>query len=210
MGLIDWLTSKKDTVAIAKCRIWLTREAKRAGIQREVAQAVANPAGHCVVIVVAHFNDCLQQLQTAVAGHDQERVFVTSADLLAGRTPDDFAADPSSSVLIIVGERHPLPSHDEVILDFARSQPGRCLLIYHVSLEDPLMKRFLVFQPILPLVSGDRVPRICRGLGMKEDEAIESRMVGRRIQKALEKIARRATGDAPANSVEEWLERNCP
>ena len=45
---------------------------------------------------------------------------------------------------------------------------------------------------------------------MKEDEPIASRMVGRRIQTALEKIAKMATGDVPANSVEEWLERNCP
>ena len=44
MGLFDWLTGKKDEVAIAKYRIWLTREAKSAGIQREVAQALANPA----------------------------------------------------------------------------------------------------------------------------------------------------------------------
>ena len=142
MGLFDWLTGKKYTVAIAKYRIWLTREAKSAGIRKEVGDAIANPAGHCVVIVVAHFNDCLQQLQTAVAGLDRERVFVTSAELLAGRTPSDFAADPSSSILIIVGERHPLPSHDEVVLDFARSQPDRCLVVYHVSLEDPLLKWF--------------------------------------------------------------------
>jgi hypothetical protein len=200
MGLFDWLTAKKDAVAIAKYRIWLTREAKSVGIQREVAQALANPAGHCVVIVVAHFNDCVQQLQTAVAGLDQERVFVTCAELLADRTPTDFAADPSTSILIIVGERHPLQSHDDVILEFARSQPDRCLVVYHVSLEDPLLKPF----------AGEWVERILRQLGMKEDEAIESRLVSRRIQTELEKIARRATGDAPANSVEEWLERNCP
>ena len=96
MGLFDWLTGKKDTVEIAKYRIWLTHEAKIAGIQKEVAQAVANPAAPGAVIVVAHFNDCLEQLQTAVAGLDQERVFVTVADLLAGRTPTDFAADESS------------------------------------------------------------------------------------------------------------------
>jgi hypothetical protein len=43
---------------------------------------------------------------------------------------------------------------------------------------------------------------------MKEGEPIKSRMAMRRIQKELEKIAKISSGDAPANPVEEWLERN--
>jgi hypothetical protein len=199
MGLFDWLTGKKDKVEVAKYRIWLTQEAKIAGIHREVAQAVGNPAAPGAVIVVAHFSDCLERLRNAVGGFDRDRVFVTSADLLAGRTPSDFAADESGCILIIVGERHPLPSHDEVILEFARSQPGRCLIVYHVSIEDPLLKPF----------AGEWVERVLRSLGMKEDEPIESRMVSRRIQTELNKIAKSATGDVPANSADEWLERNC-
>ena len=200
MGLFDWLTGKKDKVEVVEDRIWMTQQAKNAGIHREVAQAVANPDGPCAIFVVAHFKDCLEQLQTVVAGFDRDRILVTLADALGGRTPTDLAADESRSILIIVGERHPLPSHDEVILDFARSQPCRCRLVYHVSLDDPLMKRF----------SGEWVEGILRRLGMKEDEAIESRLVGRHIQSALAKIAKSATGDAPANSAEGWLERNCP
>jgi hypothetical protein len=198
MRLFDWLAGKKDKVEIAKYRIWLTHQAKIAGIQKEVAQVVGNPATPGAVIVVAHFNDCLEQLQAAVAGFDKDRVFVTSANLLAGRTPTDFAADESTCVLIVMGERHPLQSHDDVVLEFARSKPGRCLLVYHVSLEDPLLKRF----------TGEWVERVLRSLGMKEDEPIESRMVIRRIDTELKKIATNATGDAPANSAGEWLERN--
>jgi preprotein translocase subunit SecA len=66
-------------------------------------------------------------------------------------------------------------------------------------MEDALMKPF----------AGEWVKRILRDLGMKEDEPIKSRMVTRRIETELKKIARSATGDAPANSAEEWLERNC-
>jgi hypothetical protein len=199
MGLFDWLRCKKDKVEIAKYRIWLTHDAKIAGIQKEVAQAIGNPAAPGAVIVVAHFNDCLEQLQAAVDGFDKDRVFVTSADLLVGRTPTDFAADESNCIVIIVGERHPLLSHDDVVLEFARSQPGRCLIVYHLSMEDPLMKPF----------AGEWVERVLRGLGMKEDEPIESRMVSRRIETELKKIATNAAGDAPANSAEEWMERNC-
>ena len=66
-------------------------------------------------------------------------------------------------------------------------------------MEDPLLKPF----------AGEWVKRILRNLGMKEDEPIESRMVSRRIETELKKIAKSATGDIPANSAEEWLERNC-
>jgi len=198
MGLFDWLTSK-NKIEIAEHRIWLTQKAKYAGIHKEVAQAVANPAGPSAVIVVAHFNDCLEQLQTAVVGFDRDRVLVTCADVLAGRT-SYFAADESRSIIIIVGERHPLPSHDKVVMDFARSLPCRCQIVHHASLEDSLLKLFC----------GEWIERVIRGFGMKDDQAIKSRMVGRRIQSALEKIAKNATGDVPANSAEEWLERNYP
>ena len=70
MGLFDWLTGKKDTVEIAEDRIWLTRQAKNAGVRNEVAQAVADPAGAHALIVVAHFKDCLEQLRTVVVGAD--------------------------------------------------------------------------------------------------------------------------------------------
>jgi hypothetical protein len=45
---------------------------------------------------------------------------------------------------------------------------------------------------------------------MNESEAIESRMVTRRIQAAAQKIETQAVTDLPADSAEEWLERNCP
>ncbi len=45
---------------------------------------------------------------------------------------------------------------------------------------------------------------------MKEDQAIESQMVARRIRGAQQKIDARATGDSPAQSAQEWLEKNCP
>jgi hypothetical protein len=121
MGLFDWLTGK-DTVEIAENRIWLTQEAKIAGIHNEVAQTLADPAGPSAVIVLAHFNDCLEQLQAAVADLDRDRVLVARADALAGRTPTDLAADYSRSILILVGERHPLSSHNETVVDFAVAQ----------------------------------------------------------------------------------------
>ena len=61
----------------------------------------------------------------------------TLADALEGRTPSDSAADESRSILIIVGERHPLASHDDVVVAFARSLPCRSRHVHHLSMEDP-------------------------------------------------------------------------
>lgn len=198
MGLFDWLKGSKRKVEVAGYRIWLTHAAKIAGIRKEAAAAIADPAGPNAVIAVAHFDDCLQQLAAAAAGLDPNRIRVTRSDCLPSRPPTDLIAD-ESSLLILVGERHPLASHDDDVLEFAQSQPCRCRVVYHVSLEDPLLKPF----------AGEWVENILRRLGMKEDEAIESTMVSRRIQRELNRIAKTATGDAPANSAAEWLERNC-
>jgi hypothetical protein len=47
-------------------------------------------------------------------------------------------------------------------------------------------------------------------MGMKEDQAIESRMVSRRVARAQRKIAAKASDDRPAASAAEWLRLNCP
>jgi hypothetical protein len=200
MGLFHWLTGSKAKLQIAEHRIWLSKEAKFAGIQREVAQAVADQNGPDVIFVVAHFQDCLDELRslTASAESDSGRVVVTDSETLgrAGGT----AFDESRHVFITIGERHPLPSHDDAVLEFARSLPCQSRLVQHVSLQDPLLKTF----------AGQWVEQVLRRMGMKENEPIESGMVARRIRSAQEKIARRATNDAPAGSAEEWMEKNCP
>ncbi len=200
MGLFDWLGGAKAKVQIED-RIWLTKQAKFAAIQRETAQALDDPNGPDAVFVVAHFQDCLDELRLLVAGvgMDESRVLVTCSEALEGRTAGT-ASDESRRILIIVGERHPLPSHDDALLDFARSLSCQCRLVQHVSLEDPLLRIF----------AGEWVEGVLRRLGMKEDQAIESQMVARRIRGAQQKIDGRATGDAPAQSAQEWLEKNCP
>ena len=58
---------------------------------------------------------------------------------------------------------------------------------------------------------GERVEKVLRQLGTNEDDLpIESQMVTRRIRAAQQRIEDRATANHPAQSAEEWLERNCP
>lgn len=62
----------------------------------------------------------------------------------------------------------------------------------------------------MKVFAGDWVKNVLNQLGMKEDEAIESQMVSRRIRKAQQKIEGRAKGTVDAESAAEWLDRNCP
>jgi hypothetical protein len=82
--------------------------------------------------------------------------------------------DESAIIDFIVGERHPLPSVDDRLEEFADELPCRCRFSHHVSLEDAVMKIF----------AGDWVKNVLKQMGMKEDEAIESQMVSHRIRQS--------------------------
>ncbi len=73
MGFFDWLMGAKAKVQTDD-RIWLTKQAKFAGIQRDIAAALADPNGPDAVFVVAHFQDCLDELRSlvAAAGFDED------------------------------------------------------------------------------------------------------------------------------------------
>ena len=199
MGFFDWLTGAQTKVQ-TNDRIWLTKQAKFAGIQRDVAAALADPNGPDAVFVVAHFQNCFDYLQSLVtaAGFDEGLVLVTLSECLESRTAE-AASDQSHNLLVVVGERHPLPSHDDALQRFARALSCRCRVVQHASLDDPLFKLF----------AGEWVEKVLRQLGMKEDEPIESSMVTRRVRAAQQKIEARATANHTPQSAEEWLERNC-
>jgi hypothetical protein len=200
MGFFDWLTGAKTRVQTDE-RIWLTKPAKFAGIQRDIAAALADPNGPDAVFVVAHFQNCFDELRSLVtaAGFADGRVLVTLSDSLESRTTGSLS-DQSQNLLMVVGERHPLPSHDDALQQFARTLSCQCRIVQHASLDDPLFRLF----------AGEWVEQVLRQLGMNEDEPIESPMVTRRVRTAQKRIEDRATANHPAHSAEEWLERNCP
>ena len=202
MGIFDWLSKPKSNVDVLNDRIWLTKQAKFGGISEATAKHLAEPERPFAVLLVAMFQDCLTELQTAVEQNrfDQKKVVTTLAEQLSGRAMSTASPDDSQTIVIIVAERHPIQAHNAAITEFAQTLPSRCQLVHHVSLEDPLLKMF----------AREWVQGILQRLGMKEDEAIESQMVARRIQQAAQKIERQAVSDLRANSAEEWMQLNCP
>ena len=199
MGLFDWFTSTPSNVTILDDMIWLTKKAKLKGIEQMVARLLAGDDRPHTIILVAHFRDCLDDLQAiSESVADSRPIIVASADTLQSTRTSTISSDESCPMQILVGERHPLPSHDDAVLEFARSLPCRCRLVHHVSLEDPLMRAF----------SGGWVEGMLKSLGMAEDEAIESKMVARQIKAAQQKLAKQCQTDFSAESAEKWMERN--
>jgi len=63
-------------------------------------------------------------------------------------------------------------------------------------------------EPLFKHLGSDKMLPLMKLLGMKEEEAIEHSLVTKSIIKGQAKIAAAVTLEQPANSQEEWLERN--
>jgi hypothetical protein len=207
MGFWDWLRPKPKSV-VETDLIWLTKTAKLAGLAVEVK--AGGPS-----VVLAHFESTLREVQEAFAaiGLEGERIEGTIKSdgfLRSARTRTSFAlvrqlqaGDPMETtegepVRMFVAERHFLRSHDDRVAQFAASLGRPVGLEFHFALDEPLMRMY----------TGDWAADVLRNIGMKEGESLKSTMIGRRVKAAQEAIALRAHGDAPADSPEEWLERN--
>jgi Preprotein translocase subunit SecA (ATPase, RNA helicase) len=192
MGLYTWLVSKIYGFEIVENRIWLSKAIKYEGIYNTIAREIANPNGSRKIFVVAHFEDCLEQLQITLDGFDPDLVkIIYAGDLVQSSSGQDHP-------LFLIAERHPFYSHDDRLLQFSKNQPGPCRLRYHLSLEDVILKRFV----------NERTNKILSMLGMEKNQPIQSEMVDYRLGKELKKIAKTMRSDLPARSAEEWLERN--
>jgi len=200
MGLFDSLFGSKtpSNCEVVADKIWMTTDAKYAGIDKEVAER--SQTGTVAILLVAHFRDVLARLDEVSPATNAVPVQAVLASNLSPDLAASLRLDESSEIDIIVGERHPLLSVDARLEEFAKSFPCRCRLSHHLSLDDPLLKLF----------SGAWVKEMLGKLGMTEDEAIESQMVLRRINGAQRKIEARALGNVDAESAAEWLEKNCP
>lgn len=159
-------------------QVWLTDAARLRGV-------LAVPAA----TLVAHFSDTRRALQ-ALARETGSAVEVALADALA----DPPERDPQR--LVVVVERHPLREHDERVAAWADAGAGR--IVFHVSLEDPVLATF----------AGSSLRGLLDRLGMPSDAPLQSPLVSRAIEGAQAKIRKRARADVPSASAAGWLQAN--
>ncbi len=197
MGLFDFLfgnSGRKWKATIEPDVIWLSQQAKW--------NAVADQLHQCgdalAILLVAHFQETLAELQAIADQHKGPTP--VQATLVEQLKASQLPLSEDATIVLIAGERHFLRSEDERLLEFAEQLPCQCRVTYHLSLDDPLMQLF----------SGESTKAMLLKMGKKENEAIESKMVSRRIQTAQQRIAKSALGNKPAASAAQWLELNLP
>jgi len=216
MGLLDWFRRRR-TIPIT---CWLDEPSRLRGFTRGVSEDLTRQDR---VIVVAHFKDALvtagQHLANAgIAFETRDRWLpVDTQNLLAGPGPvvatlaralpdlTDVKQRPSPAanatrVALRVFDLHVLADENARIMGFAQGLPSRSRISASVSFDDPVMRTF----------ASPWVKTMMSTLGLKEDQSIESPMVSRALHRALQKLAKKATGNVPCDSIEEWMRRNLP
>jgi hypothetical protein len=200
LRLLQGLLGVKRTasrVEVNADQVWLSQEAKLAGIRREVDDRTL--AGSKMIALVAHFPDVLDEMERIASeyvGSASVRA-VLSRQLLSGAARD-LPLGESDIIDLIATERHPLASADDALIEFAEALPCRCRIVYHISLDDPILR----------FAGADTIRGTLERLGATEDEAITHEMITRSIRRAQQKIESRSIDRFDAPSAAEWIERN--
>jgi hypothetical protein len=200
MGLFDFLFGEKKSprVEFVADQLWMSIGEKYAGLAEEITERLNSES--VLILLVAHFSDVLQRLNEFVVESGSVPVRAVLAINLSSDVAERMRLDESVTIDIIVAERHPLASADERIVEFAEELPCRTRLSYHLSMEDPFLVRF----------GGATMKQMFEMFKLEQGESMQSNMLSRRIKKAQQKMERNAFDNSPANSAEEWLEKNYP
>ena len=200
MGFFDLLFDRKKPASaeVALDRIWITTDAKFTGLAKETLERSRTET--VAILLVAHFPDVLARLDK-IANQNVGNVpcMAVSAGNLNSSIAGSLHLENSDIIDIIAGERHPLRSMDDRLVEFANGLPCRCRISHHVSLEDAMMKA---------LGAGDWIKMLMTSV-MPEEESIESELVSRALFKAQRELERRSIGNVNSDSAAEWIRKNC-
>ncbi|MES2777269.1 MAG: hypothetical protein V4722_24035 [Bacteroidota bacterium] len=179
MGLFSFF-SKKETIAKAKVKdmIWMYHGGKRQGCLNILKQ---NPN----VALVAWFPETQQQWQEFL---QQQQV---SQPVLLVRGLNALQLTGKSIIML---EHYPLASKEENFLQSIK-QPEVIVLS---AMDEPLFTKF----------GGQRIIDLMQKLGMKEDEAIEHKMITQSLHNAQLKLEKKVITEQTAQSMQEWFAKN--
>ena len=183
MGWLDALFGSKkpkssSRVDTPRDLVYLTSEAKFAAVEKVIAERVA--AKSASVILVGHSQGTLDELQRIADATDHETMAILGSGLSAD-VAASLAFSENATIDFIVAERHAIIAGDDRVIGFAEALPCRARVAHVLSLDDGLLQLF----------AGDNMKSMMRKLGMKEEEAIESGLVTKRIHAAQKKITKR-------------------
>jgi len=177
--------------------VWISAAAKLAGIRAELDKLPGQ--GVSIVALVAHFPDVLRALEEIAAEYrGPSSVRAVLARQLSAEAGARLPLGPDAKLALVVAERHPLAEEDANLVRFAEALPCDARILYHVSLDDPLLQWF----------GGESIRALLRQLGAAAHEPIHHPLIAKSIKRAQEKISAEAHGRDDADSAAQWLERN--
>lgn len=200
MQLWSWLTGGKRQIEQSEM-IWLTNRARLEGICHTLQEKSRNCQ---LLIVTSHFSDRLGEMRKLlnrdstpfreadhllrpgdihreISGQNAAAILLAPASQLVSDEPPVSKGDPSYRIVVLLVECHPMRLFDERIEQFAAAIPYEVELQSFLALDDAGMKMF----------AGEWVRDVLTKLGMKEDEAITSSMIARRLKGAQRKVEER-------------------
>lgn len=124
------------------------------------------------------------------------RTFFAENGVDADRVKDarHFHASQTATHKPVFAEHHPLLKKEE---DLVSSWNIMNIPVYS-AMDEPLFKHF----------GSEKMIPMMKMMGMKESEVIEHSLVSKSIIKGQEKIAEQVVIEQPADSQQEWMEKN--
>jgi hypothetical protein len=157
--------------------IWQNQQAKAQGCVNFLSK-------NKVDICVAWFEETQKMYQTILG-----RVMPRHPEIVLAKTLFPYSLD-NKNVLFL--EHYPLFSKEENLV--GKAKPVKVWFV--TSLDDALLSVF----------SGN-VVQLMQRLGMKEDECIEHKMIGKSIINAQKRIEKESWTDFSAKSGDEWMKQ---
>ena len=137
-------------------------------------------------IFIGWFDETIAELENHI-----DRDTYPASSVINART---IHTSQVEGLTILFIEHHPMKSKEEIV--FKQLELKEAIVL--TSLDEPLLTKF----------GSEKLIKIMQGLGMKEDEIIEHKMVGQSIANAQEKIEKKIIVEQTVRSQEEWMKRN--
>ena len=144
--------------------------------------AIANEDEQAVFL--CWFRHTLEDLKDFFRQHQQDESRIREARTF----------HPGNNQRIIFTEHHPLHAKEVELINLWKQES---FTVFN-SMDEPFLLAF----------GGERIARMMRAMGIKEEEAIEHRMISQSILNAQEKIAKKVMSESPASSQAEWMKKN--
>ena len=136
-------------------------------------------------IFIAWFDETVEELETYLSRSNLR------ASIVKARTANRSQIEGSQVIFV---EHYPMKSREQQFLEQLSFKEA----IFLTALDEPLLSYF----------GGEKLIRMMEGMGMKEGESLEHKLITQSIANAQEKIGSKVFIEQSTRSAAEWMERN--